>query len=176
MFPTNPNLLLFSRKSSDPVFIAKLKSALMDLNLNLFDVPVAVKSETLIDDAQTLALVMMVLSIILGILCILITMAFFFRTKGLKRQIKALSEATILSNSPELHKKALPNSNMFATEKSNPILNNTRIQKIEADKLSISSNESDDFSGVKNNPIFKQRNHTNSKNPLTKDSLEFSHA
>lgn len=129
----------------------------MQLSLNLFDVPVATKSSSPINQAETLALIMMVISVVLGILCILITMAFFFRTKGLQRQIKALSEAAIRKNSPD-PQQVLPNSNIFAKEKSNPILNNNKIQKIETDRHSISSNDSEDFTGVNKNPIFKPRN------------------
>lgn len=138
----------------------------MEISLNLFDVPVAIKNDSVIDPTETLALVLMVVSVVLGILCILITMAFFFRTKGLKRQIKALSETTIKFNSPELQKKKnLPNSNVFATEKSNPILNNTRTKKVvEEDDKSISSNDSDDLADVRNNPIFKKRNENSEKN------------
>jgi hypothetical protein len=93
-------------------------------------------------------------------------MAFFFRTKGLKRQIKALSESTLHHTmTPELKKKPLPNTNFFANEKSNPVMNIPRFPaKIEMDNHSISSNDSDDLADVRNNPMFQQKREV--KNPL----------
>lgn len=79
---------------------------------------------------------------------------YIIRTRNFNRQIKVLTNSAFGSTSTDLNKnfKTLPNTNMFANEKSNPVMNSNISKNL--DTQSILSSDSDDFAGLHDNPIF----------------------
>lgn len=62
----------------------------------------------------------------------------------------------------------MPNTNLYSNEKSNPVMNTDLQNIMYSDTKSIISNESDDFAGLENNPIFDISSKVDGapKNPL----------
>jgi hypothetical protein len=91
---------------------------------------------------------------VLLIALIIVIILYIFQLKNYNRQIKALSHTT--KSEPTFYNaKALPNTNIFATENNNPVMMNESNGKMDLDTKSIiSSSDSDDFAGLNENPIF----------------------
>lgn len=89
--------------------------------------------------------------------------------KSYNRQIKSLSQSPFDPNA--LNAKKLPNTNIYAHEMANPALDNHNFGK-DFDTKSIISQESDDFAGLENNPIFEisSKLENGPKNPLSQNS------
>lgn len=149
---------LFFRKSNDIVFITELNSELVKLSLNLQGLPVEDADKTEDSNRKLLEITLSVLSGVLGALLLALMIMYFLKTRSYNRQMKVLTE-TAFGNAEDLNKNikslpTLPNTNIFANEKSNPgFMNNKKTAK-ELDRQSIISSDSDDFAGIYDNPIF----------------------
>lgn len=143
------------RKNNDLIFIMKLEVELRKLGLNLFSLPVDAQAS---NDKRSNVLVIILGSIsgVLGLLLIAVLFWFFVQSQSYKRQIKVQNDSNFGPDSPEMNKniRTLPNTNKFANERSNPVMNNSKKPKTDQDTQSIISSDSDDFAGLQDNPIF----------------------
>lgn len=132
-----------------------LEVELRKLGLNLFSLPGDVVAS---DEKRSNTLVIILGSItgVLGLLLIAAILWFFVQSQSYKRQIKVLNDSNFGPASPEMNKnmRTLPNTNVFANERSNPVMNNSKNSKTDLDTQSIISSDSDDFAGLQDNPIF----------------------
>lgn len=146
------------RKSSDIVFITDLNSELVKLGLNLQGLPSETVESSEPSGSKVLQIMLIILSCILGALLAALALVYFVKTRSYNRQIRALTESNFGSNSTDLNRQILPNTNVFSNEKSNPVMNNSRMSKADnTDNQSIISSDSDDFAGLYDNPIFNVR-------------------
>lgn len=130
------------------------------------------KSE--VSRSRLLEILLIVLSAVLAALLATLAVVYFMKARSYNRQIKALTDSNFGSKSSEMNSniKRLPNTNMFAHEKSNPVMamNNSKTSRVDLDTQSIiSSEDSDDFSGLYDSPIFNISNKNDEdgvKNPL----------
>jgi hypothetical protein len=143
------------RIASDVLFITKLKSALAQRQLILQEVPTGSSIGDDTNKAELLQTILIVLSVVLGILCAVLIIAFFIRTRNLRRQLKAMSTVDFGSTSSNLNRREAPTTNVFSVEGSNPVLNNNNLSPV-FDNISVHSDESD-FAGIQDDPTFKHR-------------------
>lgn len=119
--------------------------------------------------SKVLEISLAIVSGVLGLLLIVFIAFHVHRTRNYNREIEALSKTTY---DPTLfNKKALPNTNLYSNEKSNPVMMNADLKNVMSlDTKSIISTESDDFADLDNNPIFDISSNVNekSKNTLVK--------
>jgi hypothetical protein len=143
------------------------------LSLNLQGLPIENAENTEVSNRKFLEITLSVLSGILGTLLVALIILYFMKTRSYNRQMKVLTE-TAFGNSEDLNRNikslpTLPNTNIFANEKSNPgFMNNKKTAK-DLDRQSIISSDSDDFAGIYDNPIFNISRKTDSdstNNPL----------
>lgn len=119
---------------------------------------------------KTLEISLAIVSGILGLLLITLIAFHVHQTRKHHRVIKALSQTAY---DPTLYnkKKAVPNTNTHAIEKSNPMMIDADLQNVMyLDTKSIISTGSDDFAGLDDNPIFdiSSKVNGNSKSTLEK--------
>ncbi|KAH1020678.1 hypothetical protein HUJ04_010293 [Dendroctonus ponderosae] len=99
-----------------------------------------------------LKVALIAVSVILGALCLILAITFFFKTRELTERKFGSDESTI-------NRKGInaPNTNVFAVEGSNPVFKNdfTNDDKIPNDASSIHSGNSD-LVGVEDNPDFDE--------------------
>lgn len=133
----------------------KLEVELRKLGLYLNSLP-GVAAATDDESSNVLVIILGSLSGILGLLLIAAIVWFFVQSQSYKRQIKALNDSNFGPAPPEMNRnmRTLPNTNIFAYEKSNPVMNNSKKAKTDQDTQSIISSDSDDFAGLQDNPIF----------------------
>lgn len=138
------------RKSSDIIFITELNSKLNKLSLNIQGMPR--EPETTDEPSQTIEIVLMALCGVLGVCLVMVTLFFFIKQRGYRKEIKLLIDTNFAPPSEtELTKglKPLPNTNVHAER------NGKHFQPvIDLDTKSILSSDSDDFAGLSENPIF----------------------
>lgn len=123
------------------------------LNLNRLPVPLDAADET---GSNLLIILLASLSGVLGLLLVSVIVYFMFISQSYKRQIKVLNDSNFGPDSPEVNRniRTLPNTNIFANERSNPVMNNLGLNRNDLDTKSIISSDSDDFAGLHENPIF----------------------
>lgn len=92
------------------------------------------------DLLQTL---LIVISVLLGTLCVVLIVAFVIRTKNLNRQLKAFGTTDFGSVSSNLNRRGAPLTNVFSVEGSNPVMHNSDSRKTAFDEDSIQSDETD---------------------------------
>lgn len=114
--------------SNDIIFITNLKTALLDQSINLIDVPDGGYVDTAINMQLIIQTFLIVVSVVFGGLLIALVITYYFRTKNLKRQLKALT-TTFGSDSSNLNRQKAPTTNVFSVEGSNPVLNNNQLAK-----------------------------------------------
>lgn len=105
---------------------------------------------------QILKLALIIVTVILGTLCVILAITFFLKIRGLNRRLKKLTEPKFGSDESNLNRKAInaPTTNLFAVEGSNPVFNNEVIKEdLMYDKHSIHSGDSD-LIGVEDDPEF----------------------
>ncbi|XP_049789609.1 cadherin-23-like [Schistocerca nitens] len=125
----------------------------IELNLNLKSYQeVGSKDATNIEGILTIILI--VVSAVLGTMVIVLFVAFFLRTKTLKRRLEALQELKFGSQNSGLNRVgvAVPNTNKHAVEGSNPMWRTEAV--IDYDNVSQSSGDSD-MIGIEDNPEFQ---------------------
>lgn len=150
---------ILCRKSNDIVFITDLNTELVKLSLNLQGLPTETAENTKVPNSKVLQITLAILSGVLGTLLVALLVMYFVKSRSYNRQIKVLTSSSFGSNSDDLNKNiktlpTLPNTNIFANEKSNPgFMNNLRTTK-DLDRQSIISSDSDDFAGIYDTPIF----------------------
>lgn len=144
------------RKSIDIIFLTNLSSQLSSLGLNLQGLPTETSNTPNPDRSRMLEIILGVLSGVLAVALLSIIIVFIIKLRNFNRQIKVLNESSYDSTPPEMmqNNQKLPNTNIFASEKSNPVMNNTKMHKNDLDTQSIISSDSDDFAGLHDNPIF----------------------
>lgn len=140
----------------------------MKLGLNLKGLPTPNVEMPSTSRSNVLEILLAILSGVLGALLVALAVIYFMKGRSYRRQIDVLTTSTFGSNSSELNRniKPLPNTNVFANERSNPVMNSNNMSKVELDTQSIISSDSDDFAGLDNNPIFNISNNSQSNNPL----------
>ncbi|XP_071055461.1 cadherin-87A [Onthophagus taurus] len=99
-------------------------------------------------------------AVILGVLCILLIVAFVLKTRSLTKRLNKLSVTKFASQESGLNRKVVPNTNRHALEGSNPVFSSEKELPEEADRQSISSGDSD-LIGVENNPDFERKIQSN---------------
>ena len=132
----------------------------------------AEKSEN--SKSRFLEILFIILSAILAALLAALAVIYFVKSRSYNRQIKALSESSFGSNTSDINSNIqrlpLPNTNIFAHEQSNPVMNFSKAPRADIDTQSIlSSDDSDDFAGLYDSPIFNitnQKDESAVKNPL----------
>ncbi|XP_055680929.1 protein dachsous-like [Lutzomyia longipalpis] len=103
---------------------------------------------------ELLNIILTVVCAVLGVLCIVIGIAFYLRNRSLNRQLKALSTTNFGSVSSNLNRMGAPTTNIFAMEGKNPALNDQDFQReFMYDAKSIQSDDSD-FVGIDKDPTF----------------------
>lgn len=112
--------------SNDIIFITNLKTALLDQSINLIDVPDGGYVDSAINMQLIIQTFLIVVSVVFGGLLIALVITYYFRTKSLKRQLKALS-TTFGSDNSNLNRQKAPTTNVFSVEGSNPVLNNNQL-------------------------------------------------
>uniref|UniRef100_A0A182QNZ1 Cadherin domain-containing protein n=1 Tax=Anopheles farauti TaxID=69004 RepID=A0A182QNZ1_9DIPT len=140
---------VIQQRSSNRTFVTELKTLLRTRDLSLQDVPPTPESLTEAD--ETLQIILIVVAAALGVLCIILFVAFFIKIRSLNRQLKALSATDFGSISSEMNGKPtrnVPTTNIFSIEGSNPVLNDNEFGRMGMgggvyDDLSIQSEESD---------------------------------
>lgn len=127
--------------------------------MNLQGLPTETNENTEDKNSKVLEIILSILSGILGTLLVALLVVYFIKSRSYNRQIKVLTQSNFGSSSDEMNKHikplpALPNTNIFANEKSNPgFMSNLKTSK-DLDRQSIISSDSDDFAGIYDNPIF----------------------
>lgn len=118
-------MFFFISRSNDIALISGLKLALSAEGLLLNDVPNGSQLEE--QDMEMILLICLILvSIVLGGLCIALIVLYFIKTIRLKRQLKALSTTDYIfgSNASGLNRREVPTTNIFSVEGSNPVITN----------------------------------------------------
>ncbi|GAB0091829.1 fat-like cadherin-related tumor suppressor homolog [Sergentomyia squamirostris] len=111
---------------------------------------------------ELLNIILIVVCAVLAVLCVVLGIAFWLRSRSLNRQLKALSTTNFGSVSSNLNRMGAPTTNIFATEGKNPALNNQDFQRdFLYDAKSIQSDDSD-FVGIDKNPTFMSYGQKNS--------------
>lgn len=149
------------------LFTTKLQTDLIERDLILQDVPTNNSVDDLDNMEETLKIILIVVSVVLGSLCIVLIVAFIIRTQSLKRQLSALetTEDDFGSQSSNMNRQQkLPGINDFSVEGSNPVLNDNQIAHRTFDTISVLSDESD-FGGLDNDPTFTKNVRRESSNP-----------
>lgn len=119
------------------------------------------------DDNYVVVISLAIVSGILGILLVALLVFHVFQSRSYNRQISVYTQEAF--DPTIFNKKALPNTNIHAKEKSNPVMNADPQNIFYSDTRSIISTDSDDFAGLENNPIFdiSSKVNDNLKNPLS---------
>lgn len=134
--------------------MVNLKNMLMTRFLNLMDVDGINQPLDDVDTAKLLQTILIVVSVVLGVLCVILIVTFFLRVRNLKRELRALSTVDFGSTASNLNRREAPTTNVFSVEGSNPVLNDNEIPKGVFDNLSIHSDDSD-YAGLASDPTFK---------------------
>lgn len=157
-------------KSSDLVFITNLKKQLFSQNINLQDVPPGDLANAQ-EKANILQTVLIIVSSLLGVLCIVLIAVFFVKQRNMKRQLRALS-TQFGSASSDLNRREAPMTNVFSVEGANPVLTTTDMpQNGFYDNLSVRSEDSDDFGGIENDETFRTNSRNDSLSPAMVEDL-----
>lgn len=156
------------------LFTTKLQTDLIERDLILQDVPTNNSLDDLDNMEETLRIILIVVSVVLGTLCIVLIVAFIIRTQSLKRQLRALetTEEDFGSQSSNLNRQQqkLPGINDYSVEGSNPVLNDNQISHRTFDTISVVSDESD-FGGLDNDPTFTKNERKESGNPAMLEQI-----
>ncbi|XP_055551431.1 cadherin-23-like [Wyeomyia smithii] len=151
------------QRSNDRVFVTNLKTALSARQLLLQDVPIT-SVEEIEETNELLNIVLIVVASALGIVCVILLVAFCIKIRSLNRQLKALSATDFGSIASDINGgRKVPTSNVFAVEGSNPVLNDHAFPKGAFDDISVQSYESD-FVGI-DNDLFKTDRKDDELNP-----------
>jgi hypothetical protein len=138
-------IVTFHSKISDLSFLTRLQLALKERDLKLNDVANSRGQDG--DNTQTGAvqIMLIVATVILGLLCIILTTLFTVRTRNLNRQLKAMSATDFGSISSNMNRREAPTTNYFAVEGSNPVLNHNNLMRSQFDDLRYTCCESHYF-------------------------------
>ncbi|KAF5278618.1 hypothetical protein FQA39_LY00660 [Lamprigera yunnana] len=106
------------------------------------------------NSSEVLRIVLIVVSVVLGTLCVILITAFILKTRSLLARLNKLTSSKFGSQESGLNRAGLtaPNTNKHAIEGSNPIYS-TEKKVLDIDRHSISSGDSD-LIGIENNPNF----------------------
>ncbi|XP_018016570.1 cadherin-23 [Hyalella azteca] len=145
--------------ASSAVTSSQLQSSLRMLGLDLYQVgesPISNRDEL---EAQLLTyqITLAVVAMVLGSLVFLLTTAYCVRTRKLERRVKVLTTNTFGSHSSDLNRAglaAVPNSNLFKGEGTNPMFNISLQEFNKQETGSINSGDSV-LVGVEDNPEFR---------------------
>lgn len=152
-------------------FITELTSKLLlEKSLVLYTLPIDRAVE--LTDGNVLEVSLAITSGVLGLLLIIMIAFHIHQSRNFHRQLNAHSQPTF---DPSLYnRQALPNTNLYANERSNPVLN----ADLHSDTQSIISSDSDDFAGLENSHIFdiSSKIDNTPKNPLGKGISDASFA
>ncbi|KAL0831789.1 hypothetical protein ABMA28_001327 [Loxostege sticticalis] len=139
---------------SDIMLLRNIQFQLSTNSLNLEDLVTGESPDVGGDPNQTAVYVLAALSAVLGFLCLVLLLAFFFRTRALNRQLQALSMTKYGSIDSGLNRAGLaPGTNKHAVEGSNPIWNEA-IRAPDFDAISDASGDSD-LIGIEDMPQFR---------------------
>lgn len=146
------------RKSSDIVFITQLNLEFVKLTLNLQGLPKELEATP--EKSKFLVILLAALCGVFGVLFVGGMVFHVIMTRNYRKEIKLLVDTNYLpeAQGPEKNMQALPNTNVYSERMFNPI--------VDLDTKSILSNESDDFAGLSENPIFNIESPNGGKNPL----------
>lgn len=155
--------------------MARLASELAQLGLSLKELPIDAVDNVDGSRSRVLEIILIVLSSVLAALLVALLVVYFVKSQSYNRQIKALSDSNFGTKSSDYENNItqLPNTNVFsAIGKSNPIMKNSALSKIDDDKRSIVSSDSEDFRELYDSPIFNisQPSVSDLKNPLGQKS------
>ncbi|XP_066150365.1 protocadherin Fat 4-like [Euwallacea fornicatus] len=105
---------------------------------------------------NTLKVALIAVSVVLGTMCLILGITFFFKTRTLNRRLRNLTKPKFGSDESQINRAGLnvPTSNLFAIEGANPIFN-SQYEKdpMRAEVSSIHSDNSD-LIGVEDSPEF----------------------
>jgi hypothetical protein len=140
-----------------------------ELDLELLKIPRRTEVEP--EKSDFLAISLGIVSGLLGVLLIAGICFHIIKMRNYNRQIKSLSQAPFDPNA--FNVKKLPTTNIYSKEKSNPAMVNADFNNLDLDTKSIISQDSDDFAGLENNPIFDISSKIDApRNPLSQNDLE----
>lgn len=107
---------MLCRRSNDVLFIGQVKSALLQVGINLLDVPTP---QGVSDDGQSevemLHIILIAVSVVLGAILAALIVFFTVRERSLTRQLRALSMPVYEPDAIDAVAKP-PNTNAFAVE------------------------------------------------------------
>lgn len=148
--------VVIQQRSNDRVFVTNLKTALSARNLLLQDVPVS-SAEAVEENEELLQIILIVVASALGVMCVILLVAFCIKIRSLKRELKALSATDFGSIASDINGgRKVPTTNLFSIEGSNPVLNDSEFPKSAFDDVSVQSYESD-FLGIDNDMFANNR-------------------
>lgn len=135
----------FYRKANDLTLVLGIREELSTEGLYLYLIPDDAVADQVVNKEQLLTILIIVISVLLGTICIVLIIAFLMRTKSLNRQLKAFSmtDTDFGSVSSDLNRRNAPTTNVFSVEGSNPVLHNNMMRKSIFDEESIQSDDSD---------------------------------
>lgn len=174
--------VVIQQRSNDRVFVTNLKTALSTRNLLLQDVPVS-SAAAIEENQELLQIILIVVASALGVVCVILLVAFCIKIRSLKRELKALSATDFGSIASDINGgRKVPTTNLFSIEGSNPVLNDSEFPKGAFDDVSVQSYESD-FLGIDNdmfannrkdsiNPALMEHIRQRSLNPLVHSATE----
>ncbi|XP_066248593.1 protocadherin Fat 4-like isoform X2 [Euwallacea similis] len=132
----------------------KLKQSLLEKGLLLQSFT---SDSTPIDKLEnTLKVTLIAVSVVLGAMCLILGITFFFKTKELNKRLHNLTKPKFGSDESQINRAGLnvPTSNLFATEGANPIFNSQyNRDPMKAETSSIHSGNSD-LVGLEDSPEF----------------------
>lgn len=150
---TNDSLLLFRRSNDDD--IVSLMVALRTQEIILQKVRTDGLTTTSSNLESLYRTLLIVVSVVMGIMCVLLIIAFLIRTRSLNRQLKAFSTTDFGSTASNLNRREAPTTNVFSVEGSNPVLHN-EIRRGAFDEESVQSDDSDFIGFEDHHPGLKQ--------------------
>lgn len=169
---TKSLLSVHSKSTESVAFLTRLNSELMKMSLYLQTIPSETVERADSGRSRFLEILLIILSSVLAVLLASLALLYFMKAQSYNRQIKALTDSAFGSNSSIINSniQQLPNTNKFANEHSNPVLtfNHSRASKVDTQSI-LSSDDSDDFSGLYDSPLFNVINNNDqgsSRNPL----------
>ncbi|XP_075975778.1 cadherin-AgCad1-like [Anticarsia gemmatalis] len=140
---------------SDTVLLRAIQQTLNTELVVLEDFVTIVTPDPGPDGTQITVYVLVVLTVVLGFMCLVLLLTFIIRTRSLNKRLEALSMTKYGSVDSGLNRAGLaaPGTNKHAVEGSNPIWNET-IKAPDFDAVSDASNDSD-LIGIEDLPQFR---------------------
>lgn len=106
---------MLCRRSNDVLFIGQVKSALLQVGINLLDVPTPQGVSDGQSEVEILHIILIAVSVVLGAILAALIVFFTVRERSLTRQLRALSMPVYEPDAIDAVAKP-PNTNAFAVE------------------------------------------------------------